>query len=59
LVSLKKCFNKDAEVKIDSVASTGSEGEYMNVSFPWFPVVATQNPRGLHEYRIAAEVIGS
>ena len=43
----KKSINEEAQVKIDSVASTGSQGEHMNVSFPWFPVVAAHDPKRL------------
>jgi hypothetical protein len=47
LIYLKKCINKEAEVKIDSVASTGSEGEYIYVSFLWLLVAAAHDPKRL------------
>jgi hypothetical protein len=49
-----KCFSKEAKVKINSAASTGIQGEYKNVGFPWLPMVSAHDPKSLHEHRTPA-----
>jgi hypothetical protein len=44
----KKCFSKEAKVKADSAASTGSQGGYKNVNFSLLPMVAAYDPKSLH-----------